>query len=164
GRDDPRRLGGRGALRLHHRPLPGAHQGHHRHEGPGLLRHRPGRDPVPHPPIRRVRTLEVSRGSVRLSVRPPRPAAARLRLRRHATSFVDFPASDPFVLVNVILGAGLLLLTLVFGLDNLRGLIGQRSTRYGASAALYSLLVVALLIGLSYLGVRHHHRWDVTES
>jgi ABC-type uncharacterized transport system involved in gliding motility auxiliary subunit len=81
-----------------------------------------------------------------------------------ATAFVEFPASDPFVLVNVILGAGLLLLTLVFGLDNLRGLIGQRSTRYGASAALYSLLVVALLVGLSYLGVRHHHRWDVTES
>ena len=81
-----------------------------------------------------------------------------------ATAFVEFPASDPFVLVNVILGAGLLLLTLVFGLDNLRGLIGQRSTRYGASAALYSLLVVALLVGLSYLGVRHHHRWDLTES
>jgi ABC-type uncharacterized transport system involved in gliding motility auxiliary subunit len=81
-----------------------------------------------------------------------------------ATAFVEFPASDPFVLVNVILGAGLLLLTVVFGLDNLRGLIGQRSTRYGASAALYSLLVVALLVGLSYLGVRHHHRWDLTES
>jgi ABC-type uncharacterized transport system involved in gliding motility auxiliary subunit len=81
-----------------------------------------------------------------------------------ATAFVEFPASDPFVLVNVILGAGLLLLTLVFGLDNLRGVIGQRSTRYGASAAVYSLLVVALLVGLSYLGVRHHHRWDVTES
>ena len=81
-----------------------------------------------------------------------------------ATAFVEFPAADPFVLVNVILGAGLLLLTLVFGLDNLRTLIGQRSTRYGASAALYSLLVVALLVGLSYLGVRHHHRWDLTES
>ena len=41
-----------------------------------------------------------------------------------ATAFVEFPASDPFVLVNVILGAGLLLLTVVFGLDNLRGLVG----------------------------------------
>jgi ABC-type uncharacterized transport system involved in gliding motility auxiliary subunit len=81
-----------------------------------------------------------------------------------ATAFVQFPARDPFVLVNVILGAGLLLLTIVFGLENLRGLLGQRSTRYGASAALYSLLFVALLVGLSYLGIRHHHRWDLTES
>jgi ABC-type uncharacterized transport system involved in gliding motility auxiliary subunit len=81
-----------------------------------------------------------------------------------ATAFVQFPARDPFVLVNVILGAGLLLLTVVFGLDNLRGLLGQRSTRYGASAALYSLLFVALLVGLSFLGIRHHHRWDLTES
>ena len=81
-----------------------------------------------------------------------------------ATAFVEFPARDPFVLVNLVLGAGLLLLTLVFGLDNLRGLLGQRSTRYGASAAVYSALFVALLVGLNYLGIRHHHRWDVTES
>src|SRR5262249_41978530 len=81
-----------------------------------------------------------------------------------ATAFVEFPARDPFVLANVILGAGLLLLTLVFGLDNLRGLLGQRSTRYGASAIVYSALFVALLVGLSYLGIRHHHRWDLTES
>src|SRR5262249_44476417 len=26
------------------------------------------------------------------------------------------------------------------------------------------LLFVALLVGLSYLGIRHHHRWDLTES
>ncbi len=81
-----------------------------------------------------------------------------------AAAIVEFPARDPFVLANVILGAGLLLLTLVFGFDNLRGLVGQRSTRYGASAAIYSALFVALLVGLSYLGIRHHHRWDLTES
>jgi ABC-type uncharacterized transport system involved in gliding motility auxiliary subunit len=81
-----------------------------------------------------------------------------------ATAFVASPTTDPYVLLNVVLGSALLLLYLVFGLENLRTLIGQRSTRYGAGAALYSLLFVALVIGLNYLGARHHKRWDLTES
>jgi len=81
-----------------------------------------------------------------------------------ATAFVQFPTRDPFVLTNVVLGAILVLLYLVFGTENLRTLLGQRSTRYGASAALYSLLFVALIVGLNYLGVRHRKQWDVTEA
>ena len=81
-----------------------------------------------------------------------------------ATAFVASPATDPYVLLNVVLGGALLLLYLVFGLESLRTLIGQRSTRYGASAAIYSLLFVALVVGLNYLGIRHHTRWDLTES
>src|SRR5262245_64312400 len=81
-----------------------------------------------------------------------------------ATAFVASPTTDPYVLLNVVLGTALLLLYLVFGLENLRTLIGQRSTRYGAGAVLYSLLFVALVIGLNYLGARHHKRWDLTES
>ena len=81
-----------------------------------------------------------------------------------ATAFVSSPASDPYVLLNVVLGTVLLLLYVVFGLDNIRTLVGSRATRYGASAALYSLLFVALVVGLNYLGIRHSTRWDVTEA
>jgi ABC-type uncharacterized transport system involved in gliding motility auxiliary subunit len=81
-----------------------------------------------------------------------------------ATAFVSSPASDPYVLLNVVLGAVLLVIYLVFGLENLRTLVGSRSTRYGASAAIYSLLFVALVVGLNYLGIRHHKQWDVTEA
>ncbi len=81
-----------------------------------------------------------------------------------ATVFVSSPTSDPYVLLNFFLGAVLLLSYFVFGLDNLRTLVGQRSTRYGASAAVYSLLFVALIVGLNYLGVRYHKQWDVTEA
>jgi gliding motility-associatede transport system auxiliary component len=81
-----------------------------------------------------------------------------------ATAFVSSPASDPYVLLNVVLGAVLLVIYLVFGLENLRTLVGSRSTRYGASAAIYSLLFVALVVSLNYLGIRHHKQWDVTEA
>ena len=71
---------------------------------------------------------------------------------------------DPFVLVNVIAGAALLVAYLAFGFESFRALVGERSTRYGASAALYSLLFVALIGMLNYLGARYHHRWDLTEA
>ncbi len=81
-----------------------------------------------------------------------------------ATAFVSSPASDPYVLLNVVLGSVFLVIYLVFGLENLRTLIGSRSTRYGASAAVYSLLFVAFVVGLNYLGIRHRKQWDVTEA
>lgn len=72
--------------------------------------------------------------------------------------------ADPYVLVNLFAGVGLLVAYLAFGLDNLRNLLGQRSTKYGAGAVVYTLLFLALIVGLNYLGVRHSKRWDVTES
>jgi ABC-type uncharacterized transport system involved in gliding motility auxiliary subunit len=81
-----------------------------------------------------------------------------------ATAFVSSPASDPYVLLNVVGGGVLLLLYLVFGLENLRTLVGSRSTRYGASAIVYSVLFVALIVGLNYLGTRYHKTWDLTEA
>ncbi|HEV7731071.1 MAG TPA: DUF4350 domain-containing protein [Candidatus Binatia bacterium] len=81
-----------------------------------------------------------------------------------ALLFVREPMQDLYVLLNLILGAGLLVAFLAFGADGLRSLAGQRSTRYGAAAAVYTLLFVALVVGLNYLGARHHHRWDVSEG
>jgi ABC-type uncharacterized transport system involved in gliding motility auxiliary subunit len=64
-----------------------------------------------------------------------------------------------------IVGGGLCLVAyLAFGFENFRSMLGQRSTRYGASALLYSVLFVALVAGINYVGYRRHHRWDVTEG
>lgn len=72
--------------------------------------------------------------------------------------------ADPYVLFNLVLGGALLLAYLAFGFEDFRDLLGQRSTRYGAGAAVYTLLFVALVLGANYLSARHHRRWDVTEA
>jgi ABC-type uncharacterized transport system involved in gliding motility auxiliary subunit len=63
-------------------------------------------------------------------------------------------------------GLGLLALIayLSTGVDNLRSFVGQRSTRYGANALLYSLAFIAVLGLLNYLSLRHNHRWDLSEA
>lgn len=71
---------------------------------------------------------------------------------------------DPYVMLNLIAGFLLLGAYLAFGLENFRNLLGQRSTKQGAGALIYSLLFLMLVGGLNYLGARHSKRWDVTES
>lgn len=78
-------------------------------------------------------------------------------------AFVDGPAS-PFCWGNLGIGALLLLGSVVFGFENVVRAAGSRSTRYGAGAIVYSLLFVALVVGLNYLGTRYHTRWDITEE
>ncbi len=77
---------------------------------------------------------------------------------------VDRPLSDLYVLGNLVLGAGLLIAYLSFGFEEFRGLLGQRSTRYGAGALVYTLLFVLLVGGGNYISARRHHRWDLTEA
>jgi ABC-type uncharacterized transport system involved in gliding motility auxiliary subunit len=72
--------------------------------------------------------------------------------------------TDWFVVANLLAGAGLMIAWISFGAEGLGSLVGQRSTRYGASAAVYTLLFVGLVGMLNYLGVRYHHRWDITEA
>ncbi len=78
--------------------------------------------------------------------------------------FIRDPLRDPYVLLNLVGGAGLLLAYLSFGFEDFRSALGQRSTRYGAGAAVYTLLFVALIVGGNYVSWRHHHRWDLTEA
>ncbi len=68
------------------------------------------------------------------------------------------------VWVHIVAGVLLLVAYLAFGFENFQSLLGQRSTRYGASAVVYSLLFIVLIAGGNYLGHRHHKRWDVTEG
>jgi ABC-type uncharacterized transport system involved in gliding motility auxiliary subunit len=80
------------------------------------------------------------------------------------TAFIVNPLRDWYVVGNLVLGAALLLAYLSFGFDDFRSVLGQRSTRYGAGAFVYTLLFVALVVGGNYLSARHHHRWDLTEA
>ncbi len=72
--------------------------------------------------------------------------------------------SDLYVLSNLVLGTALVLAYLAFGFEDFRTVVGQRSTRYGASALVYSLLFIALVGGGNYVSARHHHQWDMTEA
>jgi ABC-type uncharacterized transport system involved in gliding motility auxiliary subunit len=71
---------------------------------------------------------------------------------------------DSLVWLHIAGGALAIVTYLAFGFESFRALLGQRSTRYGAGAAVYSLLFVVLVAGVNYLGHRHHTRWDVTEA
>jgi ABC-type uncharacterized transport system involved in gliding motility auxiliary subunit len=71
---------------------------------------------------------------------------------------------NPLVWAHIVGGGLCLVAYLAFGFESFRTLLGQRSTRYGAGAAVYSLLFIALVAGANYLGYRRHHRWDVTEG
>src|SRR5438132_254874 len=146
----------RGRARARH------HAGRHRRQGPGLLRRPPPDRPLPDAALGRVRALEVA-------VRRSGSLFGLLGLLFLAFGFVgtfviERPLHDPYVVLNLIAGGGLLLAYLSFGFEEFRSLLGQRSTRYGAGALVYTLLFVLLVVGGNYISARRHHRWDLTEA
>ncbi len=81
-----------------------------------------------------------------------------------AVFLIRDPLRDWYVLTNLVVGATLVLAYLAFGFEEFRGVLGRRSTRYGAGTLVYTLLFFVLVAGGNYLAWRHHHRWDVTEA
>jgi ABC-type uncharacterized transport system involved in gliding motility auxiliary subunit len=69
-----------------------------------------------------------------------------------------------FIGVHFIVGLLALLAFLSSGFENLREFLGERSTRYGTSTVLASLLFVGILAMLNYLSTRYYHRIDTTEA
>src|SRR2546422_5466493 len=69
-----------------------------------------------------------------------------------------------YVFIHALLGFLAVILYLASAKDTLRAFLGERSTKYGASAALYALLFFAILVVVNYLSTRHHHRFDLTEA
>ena len=63
-------------------------------------------------------------------------------------------------------GGGILALIayLSTGLENLREFLGERSTKYGTSTVLASLIFIAILTMLNFLAYRHSHRFDLTSE
>ncbi len=69
-----------------------------------------------------------------------------------------------YILVNGVFGLFALIAYLSAGLENLRGTLAERSTKYGVNALLASVVFVAVLGLLNYISTRHHHRFDLTEQ
>ena len=69
-----------------------------------------------------------------------------------------------YIFINGLFGLFAVIAYLSAGLENLRGMLTQRSTRYGANALLASLVFVGVLGLLNYISTRHHHRFDLTEQ
>lgn len=72
------------------------------------------------------------------------------------------PAASAYVLVHVGLGFLLIVLYLTASRESLATVLGERSTRYGANAVVYSLIFVGVLAVANYLASRHNWRWDLT--
>ena len=69
-----------------------------------------------------------------------------------------------YVVAHLVLGIFALATYLTSARGSLKTFLGERSTKYGASAALYSLIFFAVLVVVNYLSARHHHRFDFTEA
>lgn len=72
------------------------------------------------------------------------------------------PGASIYVLVHVGLGILLLILYFASSRESLASVLGERSTKYGLNAAVYSLAVVAALMVGNWLAARHNVRWDLT--
>ncbi|HEY6552410.1 MAG TPA: hypothetical protein VI669_03605, partial [Vicinamibacteria bacterium] len=64
----------------------------------------------------------------------------------------------------LIAGGVLVLLHLLLRFEDLTGYIGRRQMRYGANALVFTLVVLAILVGLNYLAFRRAVRWDLTKG
>lgn len=69
-----------------------------------------------------------------------------------------------FIAVHAIAGALALIAYLSTGLDHLRGVLGERSTKYGTSTVVGSLVFFAILVALNFLAYRYHAQVDLTSE
>ena len=69
-----------------------------------------------------------------------------------------------YIAVHGIAGVLALIAYLSAGLENLREFLGERSTKYGTSTVLASLIFIAILGILNFLAYRHNHRFDLTSE
>ena len=69
-----------------------------------------------------------------------------------------------YIFVNALFGLFALIAYLSAGLEHLRSVVSERSTRYGANVLLGSLVFIAVLVLLNYISARHSHRFDLTEQ
>ena len=83
-----------------------------------------------------------------------------------AVALTRFATTFDVIYIVVHAGAGLLLIiaSLSTGIESLRTFLGERSTRYGTSTVLASLLFIAILAILNVLAYRNHTRIDLTSE
>jgi ABC-type uncharacterized transport system involved in gliding motility auxiliary subunit len=69
-----------------------------------------------------------------------------------------------YIFINGLFGLFALIAYLSAGLEHLRGVVSERSTKYGANLLASSVLFIAVLGLANYISARHHHRLDMTEQ
>src|SRR5262245_37653230 len=69
-----------------------------------------------------------------------------------------------YVFAYAILGLLAVIVYLASAKGSIQTFFGERSTKYGVSAALYAVLFFAVLVIVNFLSARHHHRFDLTEA
>jgi len=74
------------------------------------------------------------------------------------------PAASFYVLLHLGLGFLLIVLWLTASRESLTTVLGERSTKYGANAVVYSLVFLALVAVVNWLAARHNHRFDLTKQ
>lgn len=80
------------------------------------------------------------------------------------TSYFLVGELETYSVVHLGLGVALLVAYLASSFRDLGQLLSARSTRYGANMVVYSVLFIALLAGINWLGVRYNQRIDMTEQ
>ncbi len=69
-----------------------------------------------------------------------------------------------YIAVNGLFGVFALIAYLSAGLENIRTVVSDRSTKYGANVLVGSAIFIAVLGIVNYLAARHGHRFDMTEQ
>lgn len=69
-----------------------------------------------------------------------------------------------FIFVNLIGGAFALIGWLASSWNDIGAMAGQRRTRYGANAALYSIAFILLLVAVNFLATRYNRQFDLTSQ
>ncbi|HUY26265.1 MAG TPA: GldG family protein [Candidatus Binataceae bacterium] len=72
------------------------------------------------------------------------------------------PGFRLFVWANLICGLFALVLWITSSRSALSGIVGQRSTRYGANAMVYTVAFVGVIVAINYLSTLHNRRLDLT--
>lgn len=73
-------------------------------------------------------------------------------------------AFSSYVVVHLVLGVLALIAYFASAQGSVRGFLGERSTKYGAQAVLYSLIFFGVLILVNYISAKNPHRIDMTKS
>ena len=71
---------------------------------------------------------------------------------------------EAYPVIHLVLGIALLIVYGALSFREMGQILSTRSTRHGANMVISSILFVALLAGINWLGVRYNHRFDLTEE
>lgn len=69
-----------------------------------------------------------------------------------------------YFLFNLILGVFAIVLWATSSRETIGTLMGNRATRYGANAVVYSVGFIALLVAINYILALHHRRFDLSSE